>query len=85
MTKTVKKSAKVLSFKEWLRKTGTKTVAKKLRVTEATPRFWLKGHTLPSPRLMRHVIKMADGQLTYGRIIEDHFSKNNKNRWDLRK
>lgn len=64
-------------FDAWIAKTTTVKIGQALNVDPATVRHWRQGRVLPCPRLMREIVKLSKGKISYAIMIEGYF-KNEK-------
>ena len=59
-----------MKFAKWIAKSGGPlTVALRLGVTETTVRYWLRGDTSPTARLMIEIVRLSKGEVTLGDIL----------------
>lgn len=72
---------KQLTLKEWIEREGVPTLAKALKVNEATVRHWRRGFTFPNSSQMHRIRALSKGAVSIDKSVDAHFSSSNKNRF----
>lgn len=66
---------KSISLAEWINFIGVEKIANQLKVKKATVYHWRNGRVLPKDEHKRKIVALTNGQVSYARMIEDHFSR----------
>jgi hypothetical protein len=64
-----------VTLKDWINSEGLYEVARKLKVNRVTVDYWRKGIGLPKPQIMREIVKLTDGKVSYEEMIETYFAR----------
>jgi len=67
------------TLREWIETKGEEWVADRCGVTRQTVNNWKFGYLLPRPEHLLRIVYLSG--LEMQAIVEEHFSKANKNRW----
>lgn len=60
----------------WIKEVGQSNLAKKLSINEATISHWQKYKTLPRPKVMKKIVRLSCGAVTYKEMIEEYIKHN---------
>lgn len=59
-----------VTFELWLRACGNTNLSKLLKVTPGTISHWLNGAALPRAKVMKKIVALTNGRISYAHIIE---------------
>jgi hypothetical protein len=76
----LEKKKLLLTLAEWIDREGASAVAWELSVTYHCVRLWRVGEVLPRTDLMKRIVKMSKGSVSYSEMIEHFYSPKNKAR-----
>lgn len=66
-----------MTLAEWITKETSVVVARKLSTTVGCVNIWRRGLVLPRTKLMKLIVELSDGAVSYEEMIETFHSRSN--------